>query len=54
MTVKDYIIFGIGVTALILANVLAIIFDSEWIKVAITLDSTVVGGILARYIGRSE
>ena len=39
----------IGVIALCCVNALAFVFDSEWIKVAIALDSAFVGALTTYY-----
>lgn len=43
----------LGTMALTFANVLAILYDAEWIKVAIALDSAFIGSLSTYYLSGS-
>jgi len=49
----DIGIMLIGGIALICANALAFVFDGEWIKVAIALDSTFIGALITKFLTKS-
>lgn len=46
----DIMIFVIGIIAVLCVNGIAFVFDAEWINVAIALDSTFVGALIAKFL----
>jgi len=44
----------IGGLALCAVNALAFVFDGQWINVAIALDSTFVGALIAKFLSLSR
>ncbi len=53
MNWKALTILLLGTIALTFVNVLAIVFDAEWIKVAIALDSAFIGSLSTYYLSGS-
>ena len=51
--VTDIGLFILGAIALTMVNVMALVYDAEWINVAIALDSSFVGALIAKFLTRS-
>jgi len=52
--VKEWGIFVLGVIAIGCVNAMAFVFDSGWIDVAIALDSSFIGALIAQYLGNRQ
>jgi len=48
--VTDIGLLIIGIVALLCVNALAFVFDGEWINVAITLNASFVGALIAKFL----
>jgi len=53
-SVKEWGVFVLGTIALISVNAIAFVYDSGWIDVAIALDSTFIGALIAQYLGNRQ
>ena len=50
----DIMIFIIGIIAILCVNAIALVFDGEWINVAIALDSTFIGALIAKFLNGTK
>ena len=53
MNWKALTILILGTISLVCVNALAFVFDAEWIKVAIALDSAFIGSLSTYYLSGS-
>lgn len=44
----------IGSIALISANVMALVFDAEWINVAFSIDALFIGALITKYLSTDK
>ena len=50
----DIMIFVIGIIAILCVNGIAFVFDGQWINVAIALDSTFIGALIAKFLSSTK
>jgi len=52
--ITEWGLFILGVISLGCVNAIAFVFDSGWVDVAIALDSTFIGALIAQYLGNRQ
>ena len=50
----DIMIFVIGIIACLSMNAMAFVFDGEWINVAMVMNATFIGALIAKFLNGKQ